>query len=94
MSDFDFGKGADGNSVDYDVEHRSYVDDSDHDSYTDKSTDVSWDDNSTNWSHDGDIDDSYNTSFEGDHSFNTTEINHDDHSSIVDLDHAVDFDVL
>jgi len=91
MSDFDFGRGAGGERVEFGGEHRSYVDGSRHDSYTDRSEHDFRDDHS---SHNGDIDHSYNTSFEGDHSFNTTEINDASHHDFLDLDHAVDLHIL
>ena len=88
--DFDFGRGA----RDDRIEYRSSFDGSEHRAYTDRSERDFRDDHSNHWSHDGDIDHSFNTSFTGDHSFNTTEINNTSHHDFLDLDHALDLHVL
>jgi len=99
-TDFDFGKGAHGNTVDYDNEQYVFnVDESADRTHTERS-DYSYDDHSRSshdgdtTSHDGDIDDSYNTTTNIDDSFNHTTTNTTHDADFIDLKDAVSLDIL
>lgn len=91
-TDYDFGKGAHGNTVDYDNEQYVFnVDESADSTHTDHSR-SSHDGDTT--SHDGDIEDSYNTTTNIDDSFNHTTTNTTHDSDFIDLKDAVSLDIL